>query len=185
MGEIVRFGRRGKAWPVAQRARRTPAWASMLGILAFAFFVSAAGFGWLLGAFDQKQPAGVATAAVPGAAAPATTTFGFCARASDTDCVVDGDTFRFGADIIRIADIDTPETRDAMCDSERARGEEAKRRLRTLLNAGPFTIAPYERDTDQYGRQLRIIRRGSESVGMMLVSEGLARAWDGHRHPWC
>jgi endonuclease YncB( thermonuclease family) len=167
------------ALPRMRVARRAPAVTSLIGIIAFAFFVSAAGFGWLLGAFD----AGVASPAI--ATAPASASFSICARASDTDCVVDGDTFRYDGRIIRIADIDTPETRDAMCAGERALGEQAKHRLRALLNAGPFTIAPYERSTDQYGRDLRIIRRNSESVGMVLVSEGLARAWDGRRHPWC
>jgi micrococcal nuclease len=191
MGEVHRFRRVKWGDPQPMRSVRAPAparrapWADMLGILAFAFVVSAIGFGWLLGAFDLV-PAGTGPAGTAGAtAAPASASFSLCARASDTDCVVDGDTFRYGPSIIRIADIDTPETRDAQCATERALGERAKHRLRTLLNAGPFTIGAYERDTDAYGRQLRIIRRNGESVGLMLVNEGLARQWDGSRHPWC
>ena len=35
------------------------------------------------------------------------------------------------------------------------------------------------------GRALRVVTRGGESIGGMLVAEGLARRWDGARHPWC
>ena len=41
------------------------------------------------------------------------------------------------------------------------------------------------RDEDQYGRKLRLVTRNGQSIGMMLVAEGLAREWDGTRHPWC
>ena len=46
-------------------------------------------------------------------------------------------------------------------------------------------IEPYERDRDRYGRLLRIVTRDGNSLGMTLVAEGHARAWDGARRPWC
>lgn len=108
-----------------------------------------------------------------------------CQLGRGSDCVIDGDTFRLDGQSIRIADIDTPETRDFACPSEKALGELATRRMRELLNAGPFELMPYVRDTDQYGRKLRIVTRDGQSLGQILVSEGLARTWDGARHSWC
>ncbi|WP_245430262.1 thermonuclease family protein [Rhizobium tropici] len=101
------------------------------------------------------------------------------------DCVVDGDTFWMDGIKIRIADIDAPETHPARCDSEQQLGDAATRRLQDLLNAGPFELAAADRDQDLYGRKLRIVERDSQSIGVELVSEGLARKWEGHRRPWC
>jgi endonuclease YncB( thermonuclease family) len=42
-----------------------------------------------------------------------------------------------------------------------------------------------DRDADRYGRKLRVLVRGGQSLGEQLVQEGLARSWDGARHPWC
>ena len=64
-------------------------------------------------------------------------------------------------------------------------GDRATVRLTSLLNAGPFTLEAGSRDTDRYGRKLRVVRRDGHSLGEVLVAEGLARLWDGSRHPWC
>lgn len=121
--------------------------------------------------------------------APATDTlsarFGFCHSGGGTNCVVDGDTFWFRGEKYRIADIDTPETHGPRCAAEAALGARATERLQALLNAGPFSLEVGDRDTDRYGRALRIVTRSDESLGALLVAEGLARSWDGGRHPWC
>ena len=100
--------------------------------------------------------------------------------------VIDGDTFDYGADRIRIADIDTPELR-GRCPYETQLAARATQRLRTLLAAGPFELRPLGsgRDEDRYGRKLRIVTRGGRSLGDVLVAEGLARTWTGRREPWC
>jgi len=54
-----------------------------------------------------------------------------------------------------------------------------------LINAGPFELVRYDRDEDQYGRKLRIIKRDGRSIGDTLIVEGLARRWDGARRSWC
>ena len=101
-------------------------------------------------------------------------------------CIVDGDTFWLNGVKIRIADIDTPEIGNPGCASEHALGMRATRRLRDLLNAGPFELLAFRgRDEDRYGRKLRIVVRGGNSLGDQLVSEGLARTWSGKREPWC
>ncbi|MFB0875887.1 MULTISPECIES: thermonuclease family protein [unclassified Sphingobium] len=121
--------------------------------------------------------------------APATDTlsarFGFCHSGGGTNCVVDGDTFWFRGEKYRIADIDTPETHGPRCAAEAALGARATERLQALLNAGPFSLEVGDRDMDRYGRALRIVTRNDESLGTILVAEGLARSWDGRRHPWC
>lgn len=111
--------------------------------------------------------------------------FGYCQDDGGPDCVVDGDTFRFRGRTYRIADIDTPETHEPRCATEGALGARATRRLLALMNAGAFSLEEADRDSDRYGRLLRLVMRGGESVGAVLVAEGLARRWDGARHPWC
>jgi len=98
--------------------------------------------------------------------------------------IVDGDTFHYGADKIRIADIDTPEV-EGQCAEERALAARATDRMEELLLAGPFELHPVDRDEDQYGRKLRVVTRDGESLGDQLVGEGLARTWSGRREPWC
>ena len=100
--------------------------------------------------------------------------------------IIDGDTFWYGGEKIRIADIDTPETRGARCAYEARLGQRATRRLEALLSAGSFEIRSIEgRDEDRFGRKLRILTRNGRSIGDTLVAEGLARTWTGRREPWC
>jgi endonuclease YncB( thermonuclease family) len=108
-------------------------------------------------------------------------------RAGGPVRVIDGDTFVYASERIRIADIDTPETHPPRCAHEAELGEVASRRLRALLAEGPFELQPAAdgRDEDRYGRKLRLVTRGGRSFGQQLVAEGLAREWTGRRQPWC
>ena len=99
--------------------------------------------------------------------------------------VIDGDTFRYRGEKIRLADIDAPETHRARCAYEAELGARATRRLEQLLRQGSFTLDPADRDEDRYGRKLRIAMREGNSIGDQLVREGLARPWTGRRQPWC
>jgi micrococcal nuclease len=112
-------------------------------------------------------------------------TFALCLQASQENCVIDGDTIRYGGTKIRLEDIDAPEVSSPKCASEAALGRQATRRLVELLNAGPFELVSGGRDEDRYGRKLRVIERNGRSVGDMLIAEGLARPWDGARRSWC
>jgi len=112
--------------------------------------------------------------------------FGLCASAHQQNCVVDGDTIRYGGIKIRLADIDAPEVFSPRCDSEAALGQRATERLLQLINAGPFELVRSgSRDADRYGRKLRVIERDGRSLAATLVAEGLARPWDGTRRSWC
>ncbi len=119
------------------------------------------------------------------AAAHVVRDFTSCHAGGGANCVVDGDTFWIDGEKVRISDIDAPETHPARCPEEQRLGDAATRGLQALLNAGPVELAAADRDTDRYGRKLRIVRRDGQSIGMMLVDEGLARPWKGRRRPWC
>jgi endonuclease YncB( thermonuclease family) len=122
-------------------------------------------------------------------AAPADTLsahFALCEGPVRTTCVVDGDTIWFQGAKIRIADINAPEVTDARCNYELDLGRRATQRLIVLLNAGSFSlVSPEARDADRYDRKLRNVMRGGRSLGDVLVQEGLAEAWTGHRRNWC
>ncbi len=113
-------------------------------------------------------------------------TFTICGSARRITCVVDGDTIWHHGVNIRISDINTPEVSQPLCAREGELGRQATVRLQTLLNSGPFEIARAEsRDEDQYGRKLRVILRDGNSLGAILVAEGLAEFWTGSKGDWC
>lgn len=124
----------------------------------------------------------VASAQQPDSASDA---FSICGSGQRITCVVDGDTFWFRGEKIRIADIDTPELSPPRCQRERELGLAAKQRLLDILNSGPLSLEAAERDEDRFGRKLRIVYRDRRSVGDILVAEGLARKWQGLRRSWC
>jgi endonuclease YncB( thermonuclease family) len=111
--------------------------------------------------------------------------FSICHTGGGTNCVVDGDTAWINGEKVRLADIDAPETHPPRCQREGELGRRATERLAELLNAGAFEMAVTDRDTDRYGRRLRVLLRNGHSLGDQLVSERLARTWEGRRRPWC
>jgi len=112
--------------------------------------------------------------------------FDRCTGNPRVTCVVDGDTFWYRGAKVRIADINTPEVSRPACPREAALGAAATLRLAELLNQGPFTLSRAPgRDRDRYGRLLRTATRGGESIGAVLVREGLAETWKGRRGNWC
>jgi micrococcal nuclease len=179
--EIMAAAKRAGAARAPRRA--TPAWnpSSLsiicIGIAAFVLFYLVLG-NWRAPAFPQAL---ISTASADAENAA----FDFCHTGGGINCVVDGDTFYYRGNKIRIADIDTPETHDYGCESELELGNAATERLTELLNNGGFSLTNIDRDTDRYGRLLRIVERNGESVGGLLVGEGLARWYAGGRQPWC
>lgn len=113
--------------------------------------------------------------------------FAHCSGPKRSTCVVDGDTFWYEGRKIRIADINAPETSSPSCPREAALGAKATARMTELLNQGAFSLQAWTdgRDTDRYGRALRVVTRDGRSLGEVLVSEGLAERWKGYRGNWC
>ncbi|WP_245303178.1 thermonuclease family protein [Rhizobium esperanzae] len=147
-----------------------------------AIVVAAAG--WLAFGGAGNLPGLPAVAKTP-VADSSSAAFSICGGGRHVNCVVDGDTFWFEGEKIRIADIDTPELSPPRCEAERIKGEAAKARLLALLNGGNFSLTAGWRDEDKYGRKLRTVTRSGHSIGDTLIDEGLARRWDGARHGWC
>lgn len=149
----------------------------VVGVLSVAVFI---------GVWNLAPDGRVASAALAASASDSeSASFGFCHSGGGTNCVVDGDTLYYQGTKIRIADIDTPETHSPRCAAEAALGAQATQRLHALVNSGGFTLATIDRDTDRYGRKLRILTRGGQSLGGVLVDEGLARWYAGGRRSWC
>jgi micrococcal nuclease len=112
--------------------------------------------------------------------------FPICGAAQRVNCVVDGDTFWFDGERVRIADIDAPEIARPECTHEAELGRRSTLRLQTLLNDGPIQLRREgSRDRDVYGRLLRTVHRDGRSLGDILVEEGLARPWRGRSEQWC
>ena len=64
--------------------------------------------------------------------------FSACGMGYRYNCVIDGDTFYYHGERIRIADIDAPEIHEPHCAYEANLGDQATLRLRELLNDGPL-----------------------------------------------
>ena len=111
--------------------------------------------------------------------------FALCHSGGGTNCVVDGDTFYLSGAKVRIAGIDAPETDPPRCAEEARLGAAATERLQALLNAGPVTMTPIDRDRDSYGRLLRNVSVDGADVGDALIGEGLARSYGSGRRSWC
>ena len=113
--------------------------------------------------------------------------FAECVGPVRTTCVVDGDTIWYQGSKIRVADINAPEVSKPGCAREAALGDEATMRLTQLLNQGDFALVrpAGTPERDKYGRTLREVHRGGESLGAVLVREGLAEEWGGARVDWC
>lgn len=176
MGRRESFGRLRTASPT--RRRQTLVVEPVLALVAVA------ALGWVV---IDKGYVEVPSFDSPAATRADTVTYRFslCSGAGGT-CVIDGDTIRIEGQSIRIADIDTPEVRDYACQYEKTLGDRATLRMLALVNQGPFALSRWDdRDEDVYGRKLRVLSRDGQSLGLMLVAEGLARPWDGARRSWC
>lgn len=108
--------------------------------------------------------------------------FPICSKNKRVTCIVDGDTFWFRGEKIRIADINTPEVTSPKCAAEAELGARATNRLQELMNEGPFTLSGTAHD--RYGRALKTVLRGGHSLGATLVDEGLAENWRGYKRNW-
>ena len=101
--------------------------------------------------------------------------------------VIDGDTIRAPYGVkYRLMGFDAPETFQAKCDAELELGKRATERLKELLATGEVRIVESGK-TDRYGRTLARLTVNGRDVGGVLISEGLARAYDGRtkRESWC
>lgn len=183
---VVRVGFGGvrkRRWPTERayvRGRSMRGLPSLFLVWAGMLIGAAYSGGWLDGIWKGDGAQAVSSGGIGVQAS-----FSYCHLGGGYNCVVDGDTIWLRGQKIRVADIDAPETHDYRCASEKALGDRATRRLHDLLESGPITLLPIDRDEDIYGRKLRIVQVNGKSVGDALVSEGLARWYGAGRRPWC
>ena len=105
-------------------------------------------------------------------------------KASGRIYVIDGDTFSYGGQRIRIAGIDAPETHPSRCAQEAQLGLAATEKLRSLLSSGSVTISGAGHD--RYGRELRTVQVNGVDVAQVMISAGLASSYSGGtRQNWC
>ena len=98
-------------------------------------------------------------------------------------CIVDGDTFWFHGEKMRLLDVDTPAL-DGACRRERRLAAQATDLLLSLAASGIVAITRH--GFDDYGRTLvRVETRGGK-VGPTMLAHGLAdRFGDGIWTKWC
>ena len=112
--------------------------------------------------------------------------------------VIDGDTIEVGGKgkgrgkkhgrIIRLVDIDAGETIKGRykCDLEKESGLRAKKRMQELLDTSKHEVhvdtarGKRKEEKDKFGRTIGSVTSDGVDVGKILVSEGLAKPWDGH-----
>ena len=106
--------------------------------------------------------------------------------ASSSIYVVDGDTVRARGDKFRLVGFDTPETYKPRCEYELALGRAATNRLRQLMASVRNVDLVILPGRDKYNRGLARLYVGRNDVADILVSEGLARRYNGGcRQSWC
>ncbi len=126
------------------------------------------------------------TGSVSPGAEPIRARFSLCASATRINCVVDGDTFWYQGEKYRISDINSPEIGQPACERERHLGRQAQVALLQTLNGTGLTLEQQERrDTDRYGRKLRVVMQDGHSIGDIMIAQGLAHRWEGHKLNWC
>ncbi|MDN3646608.1 hypothetical protein QWY75_10400 [Pontixanthobacter aestiaquae] len=115
------------------------------------------------------------------------TRFTVCGERSSAGCVIDGDTFMIGRRKIRISGFNAPEL-PGECPAETALAKQSRDGLRDWLNAGTFQMdggddPPY----DQYGRELRELKRGEQLLSDVMLQKELAQetGWGFTRGGWC
>ena len=81
--------------------------------------------------------------------------------------VIDGDTFRYGTERVRLRGIDTPELNEPG-------GQAARLRLEELLRSGPVRVVPHGRDV--YDRLVADVFVDGQNIAEKLQAEGLAKS---------
>jgi endonuclease YncB( thermonuclease family) len=109
--------------------------------------------------------------------------FTTAAQAADIT-IVDGDTFDYDGERIRVISLDTPEAGGrADCLAERMLGTLATQRAAALLYSGKVEID--RRGRDQYGRTLAAVTIDGQDMAQTLIREGYGRPWRGRSEDWC
>ena len=106
----------------------------------------------------------------PAGAAIARPLYPLCGDEKLRSCVVDGNTFWYGGEFMRLQAVNPPATQVA-CAANTA--DAARDRLMKLLNTGEIFVFRYGTDTE--GHTLTQVLVEGREVGQTLIAEGLAQ----------
>ena len=108
--------------------------------------------------------------AVPASAAIARPLYPLCGDEKLRSCVLDGNTFWYGGEFMRLKAVNPPATQVACAAST---ADAARDRLMKLLNTGEIFVFRYGTDTE--GHTLTQVLVEGKEVGQTLIAEGLAQ----------
>ena len=106
----------------------------------------------------------------PAGAAIARPLYPLCGDEKLRSCVVDGNTFWYGGEFMRLQAVNPPATQVACAAST---ADAARDRLMKLLNTGEIFVFRYGTDTE--GHTLTQVLVEGREVGQTLIAEGLAQ----------
>lgn len=118
---------------------------------------------------------------------PSSQRFSLCSDRSSDACVIDGDTIIIGKRKIRLTGYNAPELAGG-CPAETALAGKSRDALLQWLNQGAFEMSGGDEAAyDQYGRELREIRRGNVLLADRMIDADLAQGsgWGFVRGGWC
>jgi endonuclease YncB( thermonuclease family) len=121
----------------------------------------------------------LAMATLPAVAAD----FRTCKGGHRVTCVVDGDTFWFRGEKIRVDGYDSPEMGQPKCSRPAAGAVEARNALTQLLNSG--TVELDRTGVDRYGRTLARVLVNGQDITETMIDAGHARRYQRGQQAWC
>lgn len=102
-----------------------------------------------------------------------------CEALPHITCVWSGDSFYLRGEMVHLSDAIAPQRYASECAAASQLSWRSATRLRDLLNAGPFELQDVE------GSALTLVARDGQSLGALLVGEGLAKPWSVETPNWC
>ena len=114
--------------------------------------------------------AGLLALVTPASSAVARPLYPLCGDQTLRSCVVDGNTFWYGGEFMRLKAVNPPATQVACATST---ADAARDRLMKLLNTGEIFVFRY--GTDAEGHTLTQVLVEGKEVGQTLIAEGLAQ----------
>ncbi len=118
---------------------------------------------------------------------PVDTRFTLCGERGSKGCVIDGDTIMLGRRKIRITGYNAPELQGE-CEAETMLARRSRDALRDWINEGAFEMSGGDDPPfDQYGRELRELKRGDTLLADYMIDQALAQesGWGFTRGGWC
>jgi len=127
--------------------------------------------------------AGLLGLLLPAGTAIARPLYPLCGTEQLRSCVLNGNTFWYGGEFMRLVTINPPMPASPACADEASTERAATDRLVDLLNGMEIFVFRY--GTDAEGHTLtRVLVEGKE-VGETLISEHLAQPSSAANGPWC